>query len=95
MSATTIPASYATLSDASTLQIQRVLPGPVERVWAYLTDGELRRQWLAAGEMRLEPGASHALPATLTDGWWQDSAEVNLTLSNRPPLDVHEYVQAS
>ncbi|HET7680401.1 MAG TPA: ATPase, partial [Xanthobacteraceae bacterium] len=33
------------------MTIQRVLPGPVvEPVWAYLMEGDLRRQWLAAGE---------------------------------------------
>ncbi len=40
------------------LQIQRFLPGPIERVWEYLTDSELRRQWLASGEMRPEVGSA-------------------------------------
>jgi uncharacterized protein YndB with AHSA1/START domain len=48
---------HAVLSNADTLTIQRVLPGPVDRVWAYLTDSELRRKWLARGDMRLEEGA--------------------------------------
>jgi uncharacterized protein YndB with AHSA1/START domain len=30
-------------------------------VWAYLTDGELRRQWLAAGDMTLRAGAPFEL----------------------------------
>lgn len=34
-----------------TVRIERYLPGPVERLWAYLTESEKRRQWLAAGEM--------------------------------------------
>ena len=34
-----------------------MLPGPIERVWAYLTDGELRRKWLAAGSMEMQVGA--------------------------------------
>ncbi|GGK16661.1 SRPBCC family protein [Luteimonas terricola] len=42
---------YGTLTDSATLRIERLLPGPVERVWAYLTDGALRRRWLAAGDM--------------------------------------------
>ncbi len=53
--------AFATFTDVSTLRIQRTLPGPIERVWAYLTDGELRRQWLASGEMDLKPGASFEL----------------------------------
>jgi uncharacterized protein YndB with AHSA1/START domain len=49
--------AYGELIEPSTLKIQRLLPGPAERVWAYLTDGEKRRQWLAAGQMQMEVGA--------------------------------------
>jgi uncharacterized protein YndB with AHSA1/START domain len=58
MSASLRPNPYATRRDATTLTLQRLLPGTVERVWAYLTDGELRRRWLAAGAMNLTVGAS-------------------------------------
>ena len=34
-----------------TVRIERLLPGPVERVWAYLTDSEKRGKWLAKGPM--------------------------------------------
>ena len=30
---------YAVLSDPTTLTIERILPGTVERVWAYLANG--------------------------------------------------------
>ncbi|WP_459615778.1 SRPBCC family protein [Bordetella sp. 2513F-2] len=49
--------AYGALIEPATLKIQRVLPGSIERVWAYLTESELRRKWLAAGEMRLQAGA--------------------------------------
>ncbi len=58
--------AYGALIEPATLKIQRILPGPIERVWAYLTESELRRKWLAAGEMTLETGA----PFTLT--WRND-----------------------
>lgn len=48
---------YGQATDPATLTIQRLLPGPVERVWAYLTESDLRRRWLASGEMTLEVGA--------------------------------------
>jgi uncharacterized protein YndB with AHSA1/START domain len=48
---------YGVLTEPATLRIERLLPGPIERVWAYLTKSDLRRQWLAAGEMRMEVGA--------------------------------------
>lgn len=51
------PADFGELIRPDTLQIQRLLPGPIERVWAYLTESDLRRQWLAAGEMTMEAGA--------------------------------------
>lgn len=52
---------FGTLTEPTTLVIQRWLPGPVERLWAYLTEAELRRTWLADGEMVLEPGAETEL----------------------------------
>jgi len=52
---------YGELIEPATLQIQRFLPGPIERVWAYLTEGELRRRWLAAGEMEMKVGAPFEL----------------------------------
>jgi uncharacterized protein YndB with AHSA1/START domain len=53
--------TYGKLIEPTTLKIQRLLPGTVERVWAFLTDGELRRKWLAAGDMELRQGAPFEL----------------------------------
>ena len=39
-----------------TVRIERLLPGPIERVWTYLTDSEKRGTWLAKGEMDLRVG---------------------------------------
>jgi uncharacterized protein YndB with AHSA1/START domain len=61
MNAATQPDNYGSLIEPATLQIQRMLPGPVERVWQYLTDSELRRKWLAAGTMKGQPGADFEL----------------------------------
>jgi uncharacterized protein YndB with AHSA1/START domain len=55
------PDAYGVLTDPVTLKIQRCLPGPIERVWAYLTESDLRRQWLASGEMEMKVGASFEL----------------------------------
>ena len=51
------PDAYGVLSEPATLTIQRMLPGPIERVWAYLTESDLRRKWLASGEMEMKVGA--------------------------------------
>ena len=53
--------AYGVLTEPATLKIQRLLPGPIDRVWAYLTDSELRRQWLAAGHMEMKVGAPFEL----------------------------------
>ncbi|MBV8614006.1 MAG: SRPBCC family protein [Acetobacteraceae bacterium] len=55
------PDAHGALIEPATLKIQRLLPGPIERVWAYLTESDLRRQWLAAGEMEMRVGASFEL----------------------------------
>jgi uncharacterized protein YndB with AHSA1/START domain len=57
---------YATVIAPQTVRLQRLMPGPAERVWAYLTDSGLRRQWLAAGSMQPAAGT----PFTLT--WRND-----------------------
>jgi uncharacterized protein YndB with AHSA1/START domain len=45
--------SHGVLTAPDTLRFERRLPGPIDRVWAYLTDPEKRARWLAAGD--LEP----------------------------------------
>ena len=43
------------------MTVRRLLPGPIDRVWAYLTESDLRRQWLAAGAMEMRGGARFEL----------------------------------
>lgn len=76
MDATTRADAYGTLIEPTTLKIQRLLPGPIERVWAYLTDSELRSKWLAAGAMEMKVGA----PVELV---WRN-AELNDPPGKRP-----------
>jgi uncharacterized protein YndB with AHSA1/START domain len=49
--------AHGTLIEPTTLKIQRLLPGPVERIWAYLVESDKRRKWLAAGTMEMKVGA--------------------------------------
>lgn len=55
------PKDFGTLIDPTTLKIERMLPGPIERVWDYLTENDLRRQWFASGDMKLEADAPFEL----------------------------------
>lgn len=47
---------FGSLVARDTVRIERTLPGPIERVWAYLTESDRRATWLAAGAMELRPG---------------------------------------
>jgi uncharacterized protein YndB with AHSA1/START domain len=42
---------FGMLTEPATLKIERLLPGPAERIWAYLVDSEQRAKWLASGHM--------------------------------------------
>lgn len=53
--------AYGAYSEPATLTFQRLLPGPVDRVWRYLAESDLRKMWLAAGEMQPQPGAKFEL----------------------------------
>lgn len=44
---------YGTVLESGAVRFERLLPGPVERVWAYLTESDKRGTWLASG--KLEP----------------------------------------
>jgi uncharacterized protein YndB with AHSA1/START domain len=67
---------HGSLTDGTVLRMQRRLPGPIERVWSYLTDSELRRQWLASGVMDPRPGTSFELV------WRND--ELSASAAERP-----------
>ncbi len=43
------------------IRLMRTLPGPIERVWQYLTDPEKRARWFAGGPMELKVGGKAAL----------------------------------
>ena len=57
MNKSTTRDAYGTLIEPATLKIERLLPGPVERIWSWLVESDKRRKWLAAGRMELKVGA--------------------------------------
>ncbi|SNS70830.1 Uncharacterized conserved protein YndB, AHSA1/START domain [Ekhidna lutea] len=48
--------THGKLIAPNSLQFERLLPGPKERVWEYITDGDKRGQWFAGGSTNLEVG---------------------------------------
>ncbi len=43
------------------LRVERLLPGPIDRVWAYLTEPDRRAKWFAGGVMDLREGGAVAM----------------------------------
>lgn len=90
-----MPNAYGSLIEPTTLQIQRLLPGPIERVWSYLTQSDLRRQWLASGDMEEKAGAAFELtwrndelsklPSQRPDGFGKEHSMKSKVLVCEPP----------
>ena len=53
--------AYGALIEPAALKLERLLPGPIERVWDYLTDSEKRARWFAGGPIELRPGGQVTL----------------------------------
>jgi uncharacterized protein YndB with AHSA1/START domain len=70
---------FGTITEAGSIRFERLLPGPIERVWAWLTQSEKRSRWLASGEMDLRPGGEFELV-------WRNS---KLTSNDDPPPPPH------
>jgi len=47
---------YGVVTEPDTMRVERLLPGPIERIWAYLTEPDKRAKWLAGGPMELRVG---------------------------------------
>ncbi len=47
-----------TSPEQATVRLERMLPGPIERVWAYLTESDKRATWFAGGVFDLRVGGA-------------------------------------
>lgn len=47
---------YGEFTEPGTIRFERLLPGPIERVWAYLAESDKKAKWLAAGEIEPQVG---------------------------------------
>lgn len=52
---------YGRIVAPTEVRFERLLPGPIETVWAFLTESDKRGQWLASGPMDLRPGGKATL----------------------------------
>lgn len=85
-----------------TLRIERLLPGPPERIWAYLTESGKRALWLAGGPMDAEAGGRVELRFRHADlsaekdpparyGEYREGHAVSGTLLRCEPMRVLSY----
>lgn len=50
---------YAVETAPATVKIERLMPGPAERLWSYLVDADKRMLWFSAGDtLRKDAGAT-------------------------------------
>jgi uncharacterized protein YndB with AHSA1/START domain len=70
--------NYGELIDDTTVRFERMLPGPIERVWDFIVNSEQRRRWLCAGD--IGPG----------DNGHVDMHFRNETLSPAPDIEIPE-----
>jgi uncharacterized protein YndB with AHSA1/START domain len=72
---------FAQFPNRGEVRLVRTLPGPIERVWAYLTDPEKRARWFAGGPM--EPRAGGKLELFFR--------HANITPNETPPDDHKQF----
>jgi uncharacterized protein YndB with AHSA1/START domain len=48
--------NYGRITAPAEVRFERLLPGPIETVWEFLTDAKKRGEWLAPGPMELKVG---------------------------------------
>jgi hypothetical protein len=53
---------YGEQVDESTVRFERLLPGPIEKVWSFLADSDKRGEWFTSGALPERPGE----PFTMT-----------------------------
>jgi uncharacterized protein YndB with AHSA1/START domain len=86
--------SEATRPEAGTVRLERMMPAPIERVWQYLVDPELRATWLGGGTATPTKGEEFDLDfdhARITDDPQPSSSgfephhEIGTVLECEPP----------
>lgn len=53
--------TYGQFNGPAEVRLVRTLPGPIERIWDYLTDPEKRARWFAGGPMEPKVGGKMTL----------------------------------
>lgn len=54
-------AEYGVVLESGAVRFERLLTGPIERVWAYLTEGDKRATWFCGGDTEPRTGGHIAM----------------------------------
>jgi uncharacterized protein YndB with AHSA1/START domain len=80
---------YGTRLDAHTIRFERDLPGPIDRVWSYLTESDLKATWIAPGEIPRHVGGERVVRWEGEDG--APGGELRIRTRVYDPPHVLEY----
>lgn len=72
--------AHGTFNGPAEVRLVRLLPGPIERIWDYLTDPEKRARWFAGGPMEPRTGGKMRL----------HFRHANLAPGEEPPEEYRE-----
>lgn len=76
--------AFAERLNEHTIQFVRLLPGPIEKVWAYIADDKKRGEWFASG----------ALPAKVGESFEMRFKHSTLSPNQAPPPKGYEEMDA-
>lgn len=95
---------HGTLLNSAEVRFVRLLPGPIERVWAFITDPEKRQLWLAGGTTATQPGDTfqlnfenrrHETPGeTVPEKYKEHACGIGseATLTRHEPMSLYSFV---
>ena len=86
---------YGTRIDSHTIRFERDLPGPIERVWAYLTDSDKRATWLYPGDIPSAPGGESRKSWPGEDGEPQFTIVIRTRVYDPPRILEYEWSEAA
>jgi uncharacterized protein YndB with AHSA1/START domain len=82
---------FGTIANSGTIRFERLLPGPTERVWDYLTKPDLLATWLAQGEIQLHVGGYVELKFGRPEGSAVTNSVISGVVTHCHPPDSLSY----
>ena len=85
--------AYGTLIDAHTIRFERDLPGPIERVWAYLTESDLKATWIGPDDVPSEVGGERTTTWEGEDGQPGGGLTLRTRVFDPPRLLEYDWIE--